>query len=140
MAPLPPSSSSWPCCCSGGLSWAAGGMWLPSWPRCRTSPPRTPWTPTRTPPWVRIASHSTLQDAAHATRAANVSSVLIDPDTSMVTERDLTRALNAGIGPQASVAGVSVTDLVSVDQDTTVFEAADEMLRHEITHLLDATT
>ena len=54
----------------------------------------------------------------------------------MVTERDLTRALNAGIGPQASVAGVSVTDLVSVDQDTTVFEAADEMLRHEITHLL----
>jgi CBS domain-containing protein len=31
---------------------------------------------------------------------------------------------------------VSVTDLVSVDQDATVVEAAGEMLRHEIRHLV----
>ena len=85
---------------------------------------------------VRISSGWTLQAAAIVMREANVSSVLVEPDTAIVTERDLTRALGSGLGPDASVAAVSVTDLVSVDQDATVVEAAAEMLRHEIRHLL----
>lgn len=85
---------------------------------------------------VRIGAGWSLQAAAHAMREANVSSVLVDPDTAIVTERDLTRALSSGLGPEASVAAVSVTDLVSVDEDATIVEAAGEMLRHEIRHLV----
>jgi CBS domain-containing protein len=69
-------------------------------------------------------------------RDANVSIVLVEPDTAIVTERDLTRALSSGLGPGADVSAVSVHDLVSVDQDATVVEASGEMLRHDIRHLL----
>jgi uncharacterized protein len=85
---------------------------------------------------VRIGSGWSLQAAARAMREANVSSVLVEPDTAIVTERDLTRALSSGLGPDAGVATVSVTDLVSVDQDATVVEAAGEMFRHEIRHIV----
>jgi len=59
---------------------------------------------------VRVAPGATLQDAADVMRQANVSSVLVDPDTAIVTERDLARALQAGLGPEADVSGsVSAT-------------------------------
>jgi signal-transduction protein with cAMP-binding, CBS, and nucleotidyltransferase domain len=64
------------------------------------------------------------------------SSVLVDPDRAIVTERDLTQALSSGLDPDSAVAAVSVTDLVSVDQDATLVKAAGEMLRHEIRHLV----
>jgi uncharacterized protein len=97
--------------------------------------PHSPVLAVAHPP-VRIGSDWSLQAAAHAMREANVSSVLVGCDTAIVTERDLTRALSSGLGPDSSVSAVSVTDLVSVDQDATVVEAASEMLRHEIRHLL----
>src|SRR5579859_3233032 len=97
--------------------------------------PRSPVSDLAHPP-IRIGRDCSLQAAARVMREANVSSVLVDPDTAIVTERDLTRALSAGLSPDARVAAVSVGDLVSVDQDATVVEAAGEMLRHEIRHLL----
>jgi uncharacterized protein len=97
--------------------------------------PQSPVSAVARPP-VRIGAGWSLQAAAHAMREANVSSVLVDPDTAIVTERDLTRALSAGLHPDSAVAAVSVTDLVSVDADATVVEAAGEMLRHEIRHLV----
>jgi uncharacterized protein len=97
--------------------------------------PQSPVSAVARPP-VRVGAGWSLQAAAHAMREANVSSVLVDPDTAIVTERDLTRALNAGLDPDSAVAAVSVTDLVSVDADATVVEAAGEMLRQEIRHLV----
>jgi hypothetical protein len=97
--------------------------------------PHTPVAAIAHPP-VRIGSGWSLQAAAHAMREAKVSSVLVDPDTAIVTERDLTAALSSGLSPDSPVSAVSVSDLVSVDQDATVVEAAGEMLRHEIRHLV----
>jgi CBS domain-containing protein len=85
---------------------------------------------------VRVGAAWSFQSAAQAMREANVSSVLVEPDTAILTERDLTRALSSGLGPNAHVSAVSVHDLVSVDRDATVVEAVSEMLRHEIRHLL----
>lgn len=85
---------------------------------------------------VRIRADETMQAAADAMREGNVSAVLAGPDAAIVTERDLTRALNAGLGPHDQVAAIWVTDLISVDDDTTVVEAAAEMIRHEIRHLV----
>jgi CBS domain-containing protein len=87
-------------------------------------------------PPVRVARHWTLQAAADTMRDANVSLVLVDRDEAILTERDLRRAFNAGLGPQDAVAAACVTDMISVDHDTTVVQAAADMLRHEIRHLL----
>jgi CBS domain-containing protein len=97
--------------------------------------PHSPVSAVAEPP-VRIGSGWSLQAAAHAMREANVSFVLVEPGNAIVTERDLTRALSSGLGPDAGVSAVSVHDLVSVDQDATVVEASGEMLRHDIRHLL----
>jgi CBS domain-containing protein len=53
-----------------------------------------------------------------------------------VTERDLTRALTAGLGPDAGVASVCVTDFVSIDEATTVVDAAGAMLDYDVRHLV----
>jgi CBS domain-containing protein len=85
---------------------------------------------------VRIGADWTLQQAADAMREGNVSAVLAGPDPAIVTERDLTLALNAGLGPYDRAAAIWVTDVVCVDEGATVVEAAVEMLRHEIRHLV----
>ena len=87
-------------------------------------------------PPVRVAAHASLRVAAQAMREANVSSVLIYPDTAILTERDLTRAVNTGLSLDTDASLVGAGDLVTVDQDATVVEAAGEMLRHEIRHLV----
>ena len=62
--------------------------------------------------------------------------MLVGADEAILTERDLTRALNAGLGPKDPVAGTCVTAMIAVDQDTTLVQAATETLRQEIRHLL----
>jgi CBS domain-containing protein len=97
--------------------------------------PQSPVLAVAHPP-VRIGAGWSLQAAALTMRQANVSYVVVEPDSAIVTERDLTRALSRGLSPDAGVAAVSVTDLVSLDEDATIVDAAAEMLRHEIRHLL----
>jgi len=97
--------------------------------------PQSPVSVLARPP-VRVGSDWSLQAAAQAMREANVSAVLVNTDAAIVTERDLTRALSSGLDPDSNVAAVCVTDLIAVDDDTTVVEAAGEMLRHEIRHLV----
>lgn len=106
-------------------------------PRRRRSPvgPHSPVSGLAQPP-VRVGPEWTLQAAADAMREAHVSAVLVGADQAIVTERDLTRALDAGLGPADRVAAICVIDLIGVDQDTTVVQAAAQMLRHEIRHLL----
>jgi CBS domain-containing protein len=85
---------------------------------------------------VRVGPDWTLQSVAEAMRQADVSAVLVDPDQAMVTERDLTRALNAGMGSHDRVTSICVTDLIHLDEDTTVVQAAADMLEHETRHIL----
>ena len=85
---------------------------------------------------VRVGADWTFETVANAMREASVSLVLVGADEAILTERDLRRALNAGFGPNDPVAATCVTDMISIDQDTTVVQAAVEMLRHEIRHLL----
>jgi CBS domain-containing protein len=87
-------------------------------------------------PPLRVGTDWTLQRVAEAMRDANVSAGLVGSDQAIVTERDLTRALDAGLDSQNQVAGICVTDLIYVDEDTTVVQAATDMLHHEIRHLL----
>jgi signal-transduction protein with cAMP-binding, CBS, and nucleotidyltransferase domain len=76
--------------------------------------------------------------AAQAMRDGNVSSALVGDGKSIVTERDLTRALAAGIGPEAEVSVAAVDHPVTVDATTSVVDAASEMLHQEIRHLVVA--
>jgi CBS domain-containing protein len=85
---------------------------------------------------VRVGADWTLGQTALALRAANVSSAMVGNDEAIVTERDLTRALTAGLGPDAGVASVCVTDFVSIDQATTVVDAAGAMLDYDVRHLV----
>jgi len=108
-------------------------------PRGRSAPhligPHSPVGRLAQPP-VRIGAHWTLAAAAEAMREADVSAVLVGDDEAIVTERDLSRALGRGLGPHDAVQKIAVTDLVSVDEDTLVVEAATQMFRLEIRHLL----
>jgi uncharacterized protein len=85
---------------------------------------------------VRVGADWTLQEAADAMGEAKVSAVLVGFDEAIVTERDLARALNAGLGPEDRVAAIGVTDLIYVDDDSTVVQAATLMFHHGIGHLL----
>ena len=97
--------------------------------------PHSPVAGLAQPP-LYVGADWTLQSVAEAMREANVSAVLVGPDQAIVTERDLTRALNAGLGSQDQVIAVCVTDLIYLDEDTSVVQAAADMLHHEIRHLL----
>jgi len=88
----------------------------------------------RTP--LRVPAGCSVGVAARAMREANVSSALVGEGEAIVTERDLARTLAAGLGPEAAVSVVAVPDPKTVPAATAVVEAAAEMLRHEIRHLV----
>ena len=87
-------------------------------------------------PPVRVDVDSSLQAVADIMREVNVSAVLVGLDQAIVTESDLSRALGRGLGPHDHVATISTADLIYVDDDTVVIDAAAHMLRHEIHHLV----
>ena len=87
-------------------------------------------------PPVRVGIEWTLQETAAAMFAAGASCALVGRDEAIVTERDLARALTAGLGARTGVASVAVTDFVTVDNDTSVVEAAGVMLDNDVRHLV----
>lgn len=87
-------------------------------------------------PPVRVGAAWSLLSVADTMREANVAAVLVGHDHAIVTERDLTRALEAGMGPGEQVGAIGRPDLITIDDDTTVVQAGIDMLRHEIRHLL----
>jgi uncharacterized protein len=97
--------------------------------------PRSPISMLAKPP-VRADPSASLRAIADLMGAAEVSSVLVGQDKAIVTERDVTNALRAGLSPETAVTAISSIDLIAVDQDATVIQAAAKMLRHEIRHLL----
>jgi CBS domain-containing protein len=98
-------------------------------------------------PPVSISCFATVHQAAMLMTSENVSSLLvsdfqvdlperIESAVGIVTDRDLrTRVLAAGLSQDALISSVMSTDLISIDDNSYVFEAMIHMLRHNLHHL-----
>jgi len=98
-----------------------------------------------TPIWSLVArpaesvdAGSTLGEVAIAMRLANVSALLVEGEgrEGIVTERDLTRALAAGLGPDDRVSIVTSVHPIRVQGEMSILEAAALMLNEEVRHLV----
>jgi CBS domain-containing protein len=88
---------------------------------------------------VTVPPEATLREVANRLEQANVSSALIYSHglpREFVSERDLARGLAKGRGPDDRVEAVATKGLVSATTTTTLGEAADMMVQHEIRHLV----
>ena len=86
---------------------------------------------------VRMPGGSTLREAASLLRQMNVSSALVgDSHRDIVTERDLTRALAEGRGPDDVVENIVEGTPVWASTTSYVVDAAEMMLHHGIRHLI----
>ena len=86
---------------------------------------------------VRVPARATLRETASVLREADVSSALVgDSHRDIVTERDLTRALAEGWGPQAPVDAFDERTPIWATTTTHVIDAAEMMLHHGIRHLI----
>lgn len=91
-------------------------------------------------PVARVGADASLADAARAMVADNVSAMVIGGDDSpraLVSERDVVRAVAAGMDP-TTVRAVEVasTKLVWCDADSTIDEVATQMMDRYIRHVL----
>jgi CBS domain-containing protein len=87
-------------------------------------------------PAVCVVAGTTLSDAAQTMLDEHVSSLIVGPgDDRLVTERDLSRALAGGFGPDDPV-DVVATYPFRVPAGTSVIDAAAIMLNHDIRHLV----
>jgi signal-transduction protein with cAMP-binding, CBS, and nucleotidyltransferase domain len=86
---------------------------------------------------VREGREATIRQVAARMRSEDVSSVVIDTEPpSIITERDLTRALAEGIEPSESVMRVATRAPVWVPPTTTVVHAAATMVQVGMRHML----
>jgi signal-transduction protein with cAMP-binding, CBS, and nucleotidyltransferase domain len=84
---------------------------------------------------VRIEESASLSEAAALMRQANVSSVLVGQGA-IATERDITRALAAGLSTDEPIGAVASPHPVRVGALTPIVAAAALMLNEEIRHLI----
>jgi CBS domain-containing protein len=84
---------------------------------------------------VTVPAGISLEEAALTMRKANVSSLLVGHERHIATERDLTRALAAGLRPEEPI-GTVASHPISVSANTSVIDAAALMLNQEIRHLV----
>jgi CBS domain-containing protein len=90
-------------------------------------------------PPVAIAPHAPLDQAARIMRAHDISALVVGESgglVSIVTERDLTRALADARPPETEVATIASADPLTVARDTSVMDVATLMLRHGVRHLV----
>jgi signal-transduction protein with cAMP-binding, CBS, and nucleotidyltransferase domain len=85
---------------------------------------------------VGVDRDVTLAEAAAVMRSANVSSVLVGTIGAIATERDLTRALAAGLSGDEPILTVATRDPVCVGASIPIVDAAALMLNDEIRHLI----
>jgi CBS domain-containing protein len=88
---------------------------------------------------VTVPSGASLREVASRLERADVSSALVDTHglpREFVSERDLARGLAKGRGPDDPVETVATRGPVWATTTTTLGEAADMMVRHEIRHLV----
>jgi len=86
-------------------------------------------------PAERVPAGVSLGEVARVMREANVSCVLVGADSCIATERDLTRALAAGLGPEAPVEAVA-SHPIRAAADMSIVDAAAIMLNQETRHLV----
>lgn len=90
-------------------------------------------------PIVVIAPDEPLNLAARLMRSSNISSLVVNEPTrpvSILTERDLTRALADGLDASTPVAAVASPNPQTIGADATAVDAATCMLRDGIRHLV----
>lgn len=91
---------------------------------------------------VTVPPGATLGEVARQLEEANVSSALVETQglpRKFVSERDLARGLARGLGPADPVETVATKGPVWATTSTTLGEAAEMMVQHEIRHLLVLT-
>jgi CBS domain-containing protein len=87
-------------------------------------------------PLVGVGSSATLQDAATAMHAHDVSCVLVGGGPALLTERDLARAYRLGLGHTSPVTAVETMEPLTTTTDVTLLTAARLMLQHHVRHLV----
>jgi CBS domain-containing protein len=100
---------------------------------------RTPIGQLSLQPVVTVPPGISLREVASRLEKANVSSALVETHglpREFVSERDLARGLAKGRGPTDTVETVATRGPVWATTTTTLGEAADMMVDHEIRHLL----
>src|SRR5688572_3881210 len=83
----------------------------------------------RTPVWVEETI--SVSDVARVMRDAGVSSVLVGPGAAIVTERDVARAVAAGVEVAGPVLPMATRHPVRVASDIAIVDAAALMLNEE---------
>lgn len=79
---------------------------------------------------------TSIEDAATALRLMNSSAALVGGPSSIVTERDLTKAWSAGLEGCEPVKIIASHHPIAVAGDTPIVEAAALMLNQEVRHLV----
>jgi signal-transduction protein with cAMP-binding, CBS, and nucleotidyltransferase domain len=87
-------------------------------------------------PAAHISANQSLTEASQLMRRENVSALLVDDGKAIVSERDMTRALAAGLGADCAVGVVATFEPVTVPADMAIVEAAALMLNEEVRHLV----
>lgn len=85
---------------------------------------------------VTVTSSESLRRAGQLMREHNVSALLVDDGQAIISERDITRAVAAGLGGDDAVATVAVSRPVTVNAEMSIIDAAALMLNEEIRHLV----
>lgn len=89
-------------------------------------------------PAVTIAGSATLGEAVDRMTAAGVSSVLLEERSGILTERDVTRALGAGLGRDDPAEAAATPHPIVVDGSMAILDACGFMLNEHLRHLLVA--
>jgi len=97
---------------------------------------RSPLSLLVTRPAVQVAGTATLSAAGALMGAENVSALVVDNGTGIVSERDMTRALAAGLGGDSPVSAVATAAPLTVRADISILDAAAMMLNQEVRHLV----
>jgi CBS domain-containing protein len=90
-------------------------------------------------PVLTVPEDASLAEASRQLEGANVSAAVVGDEPRVgrfITERDLTRAMAHQEGPEDSVGMIATQGPVWVTPDTSLLEAAEVMVRHEVRHLL----
>lgn len=88
---------------------------------------------------ITVPEGASLAEVARRLEEANISAAVVGDEPKLgriVTERDLTRAMAHRQAPEEAVATIATQGPVWVPPGTSLQEAAEIMVRHEVRHLL----
>ena len=89
-------------------------------------------------PTVMVTVAASIGDTARTMRDANVSAVLVEDAVTIVTERDLTVALAAGLCADDPVAAIGTHEPLRVPARMSIVDTARTMVEQRVRHLVIA--